>query len=121
MDGLIFLMIVFVVALMALPILAAFAVFVVGVSRRLGLLRPRWSFRLAAAAGMALPPAIWLYLDRVAAARCQAAVGPDAVSCGGELGGAFFFLFQSMLILGGLIVGPILGGRLHARWTEPWS
>ena len=117
MDGLIFLSFILSAALLALPVPAAFAALVVKVVSCLGLVRRQWSFGLLATASMALPPAVWLHLDRVEAARCQVANGPYDLSCGGELGGVFFSLFQIFLIIGGLVIGPFLGRRLHKRWA----
>lgn len=104
-------------ALVAVPVLAVFAALVVGVASRLGLVRRWWSFALLATAAMALPPAIWLHLVRVETARCYAVSGPYELSCGGELGGVFISMFQVFLIIGGLVVGPFLGRRLHKRWA----
>ena len=111
-----FVSIILIIALLAVPLLAAIAFGLLYLLMRLGWVVRPWLAMIVATTIMAGIPLGFLIRDRIEEERCRLIYGPGELMCGGELGGFIIFLFQAFLIIGALIIGPIVGHRTAKRF-----
>lgn len=106
-------------ALLTVPLIGVLAGVIVLVLNKVRIVQKRFSMIALVTSLMIMPPIIWFLHGQAQAAECRALYGPDERSCGGELGGVIILFFQIYLLVGGLIVGPSIGARLHKYLSKP--
>jgi hypothetical protein len=104
--------------LLALTLWASIVAAILALAHRIGAARQLRAMRLLSTLIMVIPFILWFIFDRLEAANCRASFGPDERSCAGEIGGLIILFFQCYLIVGGLIIGPVIGSKLHKYLTQ---
>jgi hypothetical protein len=104
--------------LLALPLWGCIIGAILAVAHRVRVIRTRWILMLLATLLMVIPPISCFIYGRIEAANCRALFGPDERSCAGEIGGLIILFFQFYLVIGGLILGPVIGSKLHKHLSQ---
>jgi hypothetical protein len=107
------------ISLMPLAFLALLAAFLLVLLQRFGFLRRRRAGMIMATIIMVSLPLTWFVSDQIELTQCMAIKEPNDLYCGGELGGVMIFFCQFFLLISSIIVGPIIGSRLHGLWARP--